>query len=110
MQKGSFSSNRGVHRWVNFRGYCCSPHTPVDGIADTELGIEAWIGNAAEIKAKRVRKQKTDRHDAQTLAHVAAGNSVSTVRGSDLRDREPAGTDQGDEVSTDARERAKHGV
>ena len=23
----------------------------------TELGIEVWIGNAAEIKAKRVRKQ-----------------------------------------------------
>ncbi len=30
-----------------------------------ELGIEVWIGNAAEIKAKRVRKQKTDRQDAQ---------------------------------------------
>jgi hypothetical protein len=26
-----------------------------------ELGIEVWIGDAAEIKAKRVRKQKTDR-------------------------------------------------
>src|SRR6478736_8250608 len=33
----------------------------------TELGIEVWIGNAAEIKAKRVRKQKTDRQDAQLL-------------------------------------------
>jgi transposase len=32
-----------------------------------ELGIEAWIGNAAEIKTHRVRKQKTDRHDAQLL-------------------------------------------
>jgi transposase len=32
-----------------------------------ELGIEAWIGNAAEIKTKRVRKQKTDRNDAQLL-------------------------------------------
>lgn len=26
-----------------------------------ELGIELWIGDAAEIKTKRVRKQKTDR-------------------------------------------------
>jgi hypothetical protein len=26
-----------------------------------ELGIEVWIGEAAEIKTKRVRKQKTDR-------------------------------------------------
>jgi transposase len=32
-----------------------------------ELGIETWIGNAAEIKTKRVRKQKTDRNDAQLL-------------------------------------------
>jgi transposase len=30
-----------------------------------ELGIEVWIGNAAEIKTKRVRKQKTDREDAR---------------------------------------------
>jgi len=32
-----------------------------------ELGFELWIGNAAEIKTKRVRKQKTDRNDAQLL-------------------------------------------
>ena len=32
-----------------------------------ELGIELWIGDAAEIKTKRVRKQKTDRQDAQLL-------------------------------------------
>jgi len=31
------------------------------------LSIEVWIGNAAEIKAKRVRKQKTDREDARLL-------------------------------------------
>src|SRR5579864_9643449 len=29
--------------------------------------ILSWIGNAAEIKAQRVRKQKTDRMDAQLL-------------------------------------------
>ena len=38
-----------------------------------ELGIEVWIGNAAEIKTKRVRKQKTDRQDAQLLLKVDAG-------------------------------------
>jgi transposase len=32
-----------------------------------ELGIELWVGDAAEIKTKRVRKQKTDRQDAQLL-------------------------------------------
>jgi transposase len=33
----------------------------------TELKFELWIGNAAEIKAARVRKQKTDRQDALLL-------------------------------------------
>ena len=32
-----------------------------------ELSFELWIGDAAEIKAKRVRKQKTDRQDAQHI-------------------------------------------
>jgi transposase len=33
----------------------------------TELGYELWIGDAAQIAAMRVRKQKTDRQDAQFL-------------------------------------------
>jgi len=32
-----------------------------------ELGYELWIGDPAQIRAKRVRKQKTDRQDAQLL-------------------------------------------
>ena len=32
-----------------------------------ELGFELWIGDPAQIKAARVRKQKTDRQDAQLL-------------------------------------------
>jgi transposase len=32
-----------------------------------ELQFELWIGDAAEIRSKRVRKQKTDRQDAQLL-------------------------------------------
>ena len=32
-----------------------------------ELNYELWIGDAAQIKAMRVRKQKTDRQDAQLL-------------------------------------------
>src|SRR3989442_9233148 len=31
----------------------------------TELGFEVWIGDAAEIKTKPGRKQKTDRKDSQ---------------------------------------------
>ena len=32
-----------------------------------ELGFELWIGDPAQIKATRVRKQKTDRQDAELL-------------------------------------------
>jgi transposase len=32
-----------------------------------ELGFEVWIGDPAEIKAKRVKKKKTDREDARLL-------------------------------------------
>jgi transposase len=31
----------------------------------SELQFELWIGNAAEIRTKRVRKQKMDRQDAE---------------------------------------------
>jgi transposase len=34
---------------------------------DIPVGFELWIGDPAEIKAKRVKKQKTDRKDAQLL-------------------------------------------
>ena len=35
-----------------------------------ELKFELWIGDAAKIKAARVRKQKTDRQDAQLLLRL----------------------------------------
>ena len=35
-----------------------------------ELRIELWIGNAAEIRAKRVRKKKTDREDARHILQL----------------------------------------
>src|SRR5271168_873607 len=35
-----------------------------------ELGFEVWMGDAAEIKTKRVRKQKTDREDARLLLRL----------------------------------------
>jgi transposase len=43
----------GYARW--FEGLLC------------EVQLELWIGNAAEIRTKRVRKQKTDRQDAQLI-------------------------------------------
>jgi transposase len=35
-----------------------------------ELQMELWIGDAAEIRTKRVRKQKSDRQDAQLLLRL----------------------------------------
>jgi transposase len=35
-----------------------------------ELRFELWIGDAAEIRTKRVRKQKTDRQDAQLMLRL----------------------------------------
>jgi transposase len=35
-----------------------------------ELNFELRIGDAAEIRAKRVRKQKTDRQDAQHILRL----------------------------------------
>ena len=35
-----------------------------------ELNIELWIGDAAKIRAKRVRTHKTDRQDAQGFLNV----------------------------------------
>ena len=35
-----------------------------------ELNFELWIGDAAEIRTQRVRKQKTDRQDAQLILRL----------------------------------------
>src|SRR5947209_15018417 len=35
-----------------------------------ELQVELWIGDAAAIRSKRVRKQKTDRQDAQLILQL----------------------------------------
>ena len=37
-----------------------------------ELGFELWIGDPAEIKAKRVKKQKFDREDARLLLRLGS--------------------------------------
>jgi transposase len=44
-----------------------------------ELGIELWIGDAAKIKSKRVRKQKTDRNDAQLLLQLLLDNNFPKI-------------------------------
>src|SRR5271163_1439729 len=44
-----------------------------------ELGFEVWIGDAAEIKRQRVRKQKTDRMDAQLLLRLLLENRFPRI-------------------------------
>jgi len=43
-----------------------------------ELQFELWIGDAAEISAKRVRKQKTDRQDAQLILRLVLKDATRT--------------------------------
>ena len=44
-----------------------------------ELGFELWIGDPAEIKAKRVKKQKYDREDARLLLRLMRENNFPQV-------------------------------
>jgi transposase len=44
-----------------------------------ELGFEVWIGDAAEIKTKRVRKKKTDREDARLLLKLLLENRFPRI-------------------------------
>src|SRR5438045_6788903 len=48
----------------------------------TELQFELWIGDAAEIRTKRVRKQKTDRQDGELLLRLLIEEPLSTNLGS----------------------------
>jgi transposase len=53
-----------------------------------ELGIEIWMGDAAEIKVKRVKKWKTDPNDALLLLRLMRENSFPQiwVQGPENRD------------------------
>src|ERR1700730_11871199 len=44
-----------------------------------ELEIEVWIGDAAEIKRQRGRKQKTDREDARLLLRLLLENRFPRI-------------------------------
>jgi hypothetical protein len=43
------------------------------------LGFELWIGDPAEIKAKRVKKQKFDGEDARLLLRLLRENSFPQI-------------------------------
>lgn len=44
-----------------------------------ELNVELWIGDAAQIRAKRVRKHKTDRQDAQHILGLLLENRFPRI-------------------------------
>jgi transposase len=44
-----------------------------------ELGMELWIGDAAKIKTKRVRKHKSDRNDAPLLLQLLLDNNFPKI-------------------------------
>jgi transposase len=54
-----------------------------------ELQMELWIGNPAKIAAQRVRKQKTDRGDAQHLLSKALAAKFAMVVAKDAKKPEP---------------------
>jgi transposase len=53
-----------------------------------ELIFELWIGDAAEIRAKRVRKQKTDRQDAQHILTLRVENRFPRIWVADWENRD----------------------
>jgi len=53
-----------------------------------ELQFELWIGDAAEIRTKRVRKQKTDRQDAQLLLRLLLENRFPRIWVPDAANRD----------------------
>ena len=44
-----------------------------------ELGFEVWMGDPAEIEAKRVKKQKFDREDARLLLRLMRENNFPQI-------------------------------
>jgi transposase len=53
-----------------------------------DLQFELWIGDAAEIRTKRVRKQKTDRQDAQLLLKLLLEDRFPRIRVADAENRD----------------------
>ena len=54
----------------------------------TELQFELWIGDAAAVRTKRVRKQKTDRQDAQLLLQLLMENRFPRIWVADAENRD----------------------
>ena len=58
----------------------------------SELHFELWIGDAADIRTRRVRKQKTDRQDAQLILQLLLEDRFPTDLGTELGEPGSAAT------------------
>ena len=78
---GSFDTTRDLKQ----RGICVRVGMEATGYSRwlerllAELGFEVWMGDPAEIKAKRIKKQKTERNDARLLRRLMLENSFPQV-------------------------------
>jgi len=72
--------SRSGNRW--WKGACWGwkPVARRGGSSDlAELNFELWIGDASEIRAKRVRKKKTDREDARHILGLLLENRFPRI-------------------------------
>src|SRR5437660_12281946 len=53
-----------------------------------ELGYELWLGDAAEIRARRGRKQKTDRRDAEHVLELLRSGRFPRIWVPSLEERD----------------------
>src|SRR5260370_28508079 len=78
-------STEKFYRNLKQRGICVRVGMEATGYSRwverllAELGFELWIGDPAEIKAKRVKKQKNDRNDARLLLRLMRENNFPQI-------------------------------
>src|SRR5207237_7938508 len=53
-----------------------------------DLQFELWVGDAAEVRTKRVRKQKTDQQDAQLLLRLMIEDRFPRIWVADAENRD----------------------
>jgi transposase len=70
---------RGLHRQDVQVGMEATGHARWFERLLAELQFELWVGDPGEIRAKRVRKQKTDRQDAELLLQLLVENRFPRI-------------------------------
>src|SRR6202162_5087855 len=81
----SYGQAEKFYRDLKQRGICVRVGMEATGYSRwferllAELGFELWIGDPAEIKAKRIKKQKIDRNDARLLRRLMLENNFPQI-------------------------------